>query len=79
MARAMNWNRKSSSPVPKESCGRPEIWPFSTLDVGDHFFFPIGHDTANARSLSAARGRTLRRKFSVHKTDSGRLRVERIA
>lgn len=45
--------------------GRPEMYPFSKLEVGQGFKIPEGKNVESMRVLASTRGRSLGRKFSV--------------
>ena len=45
--------------------GRPELYPFSKLEVGQGFKIPSDKKLSSMRVLASVRGRELGRKFSV--------------
>ena len=53
-------------PIPDKMGGRPRIYPFGAMAVGDSFFVP-GQSTANnsASKSAAAHGRAHNKKFTA--------------
>jgi hypothetical protein len=70
---AMTFQIDKDLPIPKITTGRPRIYPFPTMEVGDSFVVPItnemesGQDKSSRllRSAASAYSRRYGSKFSV--------------
>lgn len=51
--------------------GRPSLYPFREMEVGDSFVFPSGTPAENARTAAAWAGKRQGRKFCVRKIPEG--------
>ena len=65
-------------PLPPLRIGRPPIWPWKEMEVGDSFAVPTDCRVHIARVAAAKAGKQFGRKFTVRKVD-GQLRCWRIA
>lgn len=64
-------------PMPRTTAGRPAIYLWATMEVGDSFLVS-GKSAEGARKSAANAGLRLGRKFSVRKIEGG-FRVWRVA
>lgn len=58
--------------------GRPAVWPWHELEIGQGFFFPPGFNVASARNVAYVAGKRLGKTFTVRMTADGRLGCWRV-
>jgi hypothetical protein len=70
MEKRMTYQITKGLPIPKISAGRPAIYPFAVLEVGDSFFSD-NQGVANVRSAACAFARNHKVRFIVRKEGEG--------
>lgn len=62
-------------PIPPRTFGRPAVYPFATMEVGDSFLYRGGMTTGC--TAASVNGKRLGRKFVTRKTPDG-IRIWRV-